>query len=95
MSWISSRAFLPQLGLRSRTTSDALIVDLRPSLPDGANVDHVAFVTDRTSFDAFVATRPPEIEMGPAEMGGAWGQGHGTHLRDPSGARIELRAYRQ
>ncbi len=87
--WRSGDAPFPWVRLTS-----TLIVDLWAGEPDGTNVDHVAFVTDPASFDAFVAARSDEVEMGPAEMGGAQGQGHGIYLRDPSNNRIELRTYR-
>lgn len=73
--------------------TETLIIDLWENTPTGTNVDHVAFVTDPTSFDHFVNERPDEIEMGPAEMGGAQGRGRGLYLRDPSANRIEIRTY--
>lgn len=75
--------------------SESVIIDLLPGQPDGTNVDHAAFVTDPTSFDALVEKLGDEIEMGPAELSGAQGLGHGIYVRDPSGNRVEIRTYRE
>lgn len=69
------------------------IIDLLPHQPDGTNVDHVAFVTDRASFDRFVEAHSDEITMGPQELSGAQGLGTGIYVRDPDGNGIELRTY--
>lgn len=69
------------------------LIDLLADEPTGRNVDHVAFVTDRESFDAFVDTHRDAIEMGPASLFGARGQGDGVYVRDPDGHRIEVRTY--
>ncbi len=73
--------------------NDATLLDLIETEPTGVNVDHVAFVTDRQNFDAFVASHGPEIEMGPAEIFGAKGNGDGVYVRDPDGHRVEVRTY--
>ena len=44
-------------------------------------------------FDAFVATHADIIEMGPASLFGARGQGDGVYVRDPDGHRVEVRTY--
>jgi catechol 2,3-dioxygenase-like lactoylglutathione lyase family enzyme len=69
------------------------LIDLLGDEPSGRNVDHVAFVTDRASFDAFVETHGAAIEMGPASLFGARGQGDGVYVRDPDGHRVEVRTY--
>lgn len=70
-----------------------LTVASEPSPAGAHNVDHVAFVTDRASFDSFVAQHGDLIEMGPASLFGARGQGDGVYVRDPDGNRVELRTY--
>lgn len=77
----------------SLRVSPSCIIDLVERAPDGTNVDHVAFVTDRDQFDAFVSSHADLIEMGPAELSGAQGKGLGIYLRDPDGHRLELRTY--
>lgn len=69
------------------------LVDLIEVEPSGVNVDHVAYVTDRDHFDAFVASHGPQIEMGPTEIFGAKGNGEGVYVRDPDGHRVEVRTY--
>ena len=86
--WRSGDAPFPWVRL-----TETLIIDLWESAPTGTNVDHVAFVTDPTSFGRFAHERADEIEMGPAQMGGAQGVGRGLYLRDPSDNRIEIRTY--
>ncbi|MGI9644552.1 MAG: VOC family protein [Ilumatobacteraceae bacterium] len=70
------------------------LVDLLEAVPDGRNVDHLAYVTDGPAFDRFVDERRDEIEMGPAPLFGARGIGEGVYLRDPDGHRVEVRTYR-
>ena len=81
---------VPFVSLR---VDDSTLIDLLESVPDGRNVDHVAFVTDRAGFDAFVAAHADVIEMGPASLFGARGQGDGVYVRDPDGHRVEVRTY--
>ncbi|MEZ5376912.1 MAG: VOC family protein [Acidimicrobiales bacterium] len=81
---------VPFVSLR---VNDATLVDLVAKEPDGRNVDHVAFVTDRAGFDAFVANHEGQIEMGPAQLFGARGNGDGVYVRDPDGHRVEVRTY--
>lgn len=69
------------------------LIDLVEQVPEGVNVDHVAYVTDRASFDEFVAAHTDLIEMGPVSLFGARGQGDGVYLRDPDGHRVEVRTY--
>lgn len=73
--------------------NESTLIDLLADPPDGRNVDHVAFVTDRAGFDAFIAAHGDEIEMGPASLFGARGQGDGVYVRDPDGHRVEVRTY--
>jgi catechol 2,3-dioxygenase-like lactoylglutathione lyase family enzyme len=75
-----------------RVNEDTLI-DLVETAPSGVNMDHVALVTDRLTFDQFVATYGDAIEMGPARLFGARGVGDGVYVRDPDGHRVELRTY--
>ena len=69
------------------------LVDLLVGEPDGTNVDHVAYVTDRDGFDRFVEAHRGEIEMGPSALFGARGIGDGAYVRDPDGHRVEVRTY--
>ena len=73
--------------------NSSTIIDLISGEIDGVNVDHLALVTDRAGFDRFVNDHPDLIEMGPASLSGAQGQGDGVYLRDPDGHRVELRTY--
>lgn len=77
----------------SLRVNESTVIDLLGDAPDGRNVDHVAFVTDRAGFDSFVADHADEIEMGPASLFGARGQGDGVYVRDPDGHRVEVRTY--
>lgn len=77
----------------SLRVDDHTLIDLRADAPSGRNVDHVAFVTDRASFDVFVDTHRNVIEMGPASLFGARGEGDGVYVRDPDGHRVEVRTY--
>ena len=77
----------------SLRVSDSFLIDLLPGEPSGINVDHIALVTDRPSFDDFVRRNTDSIEMGPRELSGARGTGDGVYLRDPDGHRVELRTY--
>ena len=73
--------------------SESILIDLLETPATGTNMDHVALVTDRATFDAFVAAHGDVIEMGPKSLFGARGQGDGVYLRDPDGHRVELRTY--
>jgi catechol 2,3-dioxygenase-like lactoylglutathione lyase family enzyme len=81
---------VPFVSLR---VDDHTLIDLLSAEPSGRNVDHVAFVTDRVSFDGFIAAHRDVIEMGPASLFGARGQGEGVYVRDPDGNRVEVRTY--
>lgn len=77
----------------SLRVNESTLIDLLADPPEGRNVDHIAFVTDRAGFDAFVTAHGDEIEMGPASLFGARGQGDGVYVRDPDGHRVEVRTY--
>ena len=77
----------------SLRVNDSLLIDLIEQAPTGVNCDHFALVIDRDDFEAFVASPPVELEMGPMELSGARGIGMGCYLRDPDGHRLELRSY--
>lgn len=81
---------VPFVSLR---VSESILIDLFEAPITGTNMDHVALVTDRATFDAFVAAHGDLIEMGPKSLFGARGQGDGVYLRDPDGHRVELRTY--
>ena len=81
---------VPFVSLR---VSDSVLIDLFEAPVTGTNMDHVALVTDRATFDAFVEGHRDLIEMGPKSLFGARGQGDGVYLRDPDGHRVELRTY--
>lgn len=84
------RGEVPFVSLR---VDDATLVDLVAAEPDGTNVDHVAYVTDRAGFERFLAAHADAIEMGPAPLFGARGVGDGAYVRDPDGHRVEVRTY--
>jgi catechol 2,3-dioxygenase-like lactoylglutathione lyase family enzyme len=84
------RGDAPFVSLR---VDDSTLIDLIADPPSGRNVDHVAFVTDRSGFDAFVDAHRDIIEMGPASLFGARGSGDGVYVRDPDGHRVEIRTY--
>ena len=77
----------------SLRVSDTFLIDLTSGDITGANVDHFALVTDRSSFDAFVRAHAEQIEMGPMQLSGAQGIGDGAYVRDPDGHRVEVRTY--
>ena len=71
-----------------------LIIDFTPGTPNEPSIDHIALATTPKTFDAFVTKHADLIEMGPAKLSGAQGNGDGLYLRDPDNHRIELRTYR-
>jgi catechol 2,3-dioxygenase-like lactoylglutathione lyase family enzyme len=81
---------VPFVSLRVDETT---LIDLQAGEPDGVNVDHVAYVTDRAGFERFVAAHADAIEMGPMPLFGARGVGDGAYVRDPDGHRVEVRTY--
>jgi len=81
---------VPFVSLRVDETT---LIDLQAGESDGVNVDHVAYVTDRSGFERFVAAHADAIEMGPMPLFGARGVGDGAYVRDPDGHRVEVRTY--
>ena len=76
-----------------RHADDTTLIDLFHGPPDGRNVDHVAYVTNGVDFDRFVSEHGDIVEVGPADLFGARGQGRGVYIRDPDGNRVEIRTY--
>lgn len=77
----------------SLRVDDTTLIDLFHGPPDGRNVDHVAYVTNGVDFDRFVSEHGDIVEMGPADLFGARGQGRGVYIRDPDDNRVEIRTY--
>jgi catechol 2,3-dioxygenase-like lactoylglutathione lyase family enzyme len=69
------------------------IIDLFEQAPTGENMNHVAFLVEDVDIDALAASGAWEVEMGPADLFGAQGQGRGMYVRDPDGHLVELRTY--
>lgn len=69
------------------------LIDIFEGERTGTNVDHLALTVEDVDLDELAASGRFEIEMGPADLWGAQGQGRGVYLRDPDGNRIELRSY--
>jgi len=84
------RGEVPFVSLR---VSPTFLVDVTAGERSGRNVDHIAFVVEEVDLDELAAAGRFEIEMGPADLFGARGQGRGVYLRDPDGNRVELRTY--
>jgi len=84
------RGEVPFVSLR---VSPTFLVDVTAGERSGRNVDHIAFVVEEVDLDELAASGRFEIEMGPADLFGARGQGRGVYLRDPDGNRVELRTY--
>lgn len=77
----------------SLRVDDSTIIDLLEGEPDGVNVDHMALVVRDVDLAEVAASGEWDVEMGPAELSGARGQGTGVYVRDPDGHRVELRTY--
>lgn len=77
----------------SLRVDDSTIIDLLEGEPDGVNVDHIALVVEGVDLAELAASGDWDVEMGPAELSGAQGQGTGVYVRDPDGHRVELRTY--
>jgi glyoxylase I family protein len=75
-----------------RISADTLI-DVVPGERSGENVDHVAVVVAE-DVDELAASGRFDVEIGPADLFGARGQGRGIYIRDPAGNLVELRTYR-
>jgi catechol 2,3-dioxygenase-like lactoylglutathione lyase family enzyme len=80
---------VPFVSLRITPT---FLIDITSGDRSGTNVDHLALAIDDVDLDE-LATTLDSVEMGPADLFGARGQGRGIYLRDPDGNRLELRTY--
>jgi catechol 2,3-dioxygenase-like lactoylglutathione lyase family enzyme len=69
------------------------LIDLLEVPPDGVNVDHIALLVEPVDLDALAASGTFDVQMGPAELFGAQGDGRGVYVTDPDGHRVELRTY--
>jgi glyoxylase I family protein len=81
---------VPFVSLR---VSPTFLIDIMRGERTGTNVDHVALVVEDVDLDELAASASMPVEMGPADLFGARGNGRGLYLRDPDGNRIELRTY--
>jgi catechol 2,3-dioxygenase-like lactoylglutathione lyase family enzyme len=77
----------------SMRANGATVIDLFVTERTGVNADHVAFLVEPIDLDALAASGRFEVEMGPASLFGAQGQGWGVYVRDPDGNRVEIRHY--
>jgi len=103
VSWYAERLPLTVLRLEEWRRNEVPFVSLRVSptfLIDvmrgdrtGMNVDHLAVHVAGVDLDELAASGAFEVEMGPADLYGAQGQGRGFYTRDPDGNRLELRTY--
>ncbi|HEV7720982.1 MAG TPA: VOC family protein [Iamia sp.] len=69
------------------------IIDVLPGERTGENVNHFAVVVAE-DVDELAASGRFDVEIGPADLSGAQGQGRGIYIRDPAGNLVELRTYR-
>jgi catechol 2,3-dioxygenase-like lactoylglutathione lyase family enzyme len=69
------------------------IIDLLEQEPTGENMNHVALLVEDLDLDEAARSGAWDIEMGPADLFGAQGQGRGFYTRDPDGHLVELRTY--
>jgi len=74
-----------------RISADTLI-DVMPGERTGENLNHVAVVVAE-DVDELAASGRFDVEIGPADLFGARGQGRGIYIRDPAGNLVELRYY--
>ena len=72
--------------------SPTFLIDITHGDRTGMNVDHLALSVEGIDLDELAAHRH-DVEMGPADLFGAQGNGRGIYLRDPDGNRVELRTY--
>ena len=73
--------------------SPTFLIDLFQGERTGTNVDHLALVVEDVDLDEVAASGRFDVEMGPADLWGAQGQGRGLYIKDPDGNRVELRTY--
>jgi catechol 2,3-dioxygenase-like lactoylglutathione lyase family enzyme len=81
---------VPFVSLR---VSEGTLIDLLEGERTGENVNHIALVLEGVDLEELAASGRFEVEMGPADLFGARGQGRGLYVRDPAGNRVELRTY--
>jgi glyoxylase I family protein len=84
------RGEVPFASLRLTPTS---LIDLLEGERSGVNVDHVAITVDPCDLEVFAREHGLDVEMGPASLFGAQGQGWGIYVRDIDGNRVEIRHY--
>ncbi len=72
--------------------SPTTIIDVLPGERGGENVNHFA-LTVEDDVDELAASGRFDVEIGPADLSGARGQGRGIYVRDPAGNLVELRSY--
>jgi catechol 2,3-dioxygenase-like lactoylglutathione lyase family enzyme len=73
--------------------SEDTIIDVQRGERTGENMNHVALVIENVDLDALAVSGRFDVEMGPADLFGARGQGRGLYVRDPAGNLVELRTY--
>jgi glyoxylase I family protein len=83
------QGLVPFVSLR---ISETTLIDVMPGERSGQNVDHVAVVVAE-DVDELAASGRFDVEIGPADLFGARGQGRGIYIRDPAGNLVELRNY--
>jgi catechol 2,3-dioxygenase-like lactoylglutathione lyase family enzyme len=103
VAWYESQLGLEVLRLAEWRRGEVLFVSLRVSPTfiidvfagerTGVNLDHVALHVTDVDIDELAASGRFEVEMGPADLWGARGNGRGLYFSDPDGNRIELRTY--
>ena len=81
---------VPFVSLR---VNEGTLIDLFQGERTGENVNHVAFVVEGIDLDELAASGRYTVEMGPADLFGARGNGRGLYIRDPAGNLVELRTY--
>lgn len=69
------------------------IIDILPGERVGENLNHFAVVIEE-DVDELAASGRFVVEVGPADLSGAQGQGRSIYTRDPGGNLVELRNYR-
>lgn len=84
------RGEVPFVSLRISPTT---LIDVMPGERGDENVNHIAVVVDE-DVDALAESGRFVVEIGPADLWGARGQGRGIYIRDPAGNLVELRNYR-
>jgi glyoxylase I family protein len=83
VTWYRDELGLAPERLEEWRRKEVLFVSLRVSPTFLIDI----FEGERTATGRF------EVEMGPADLFGAQGNGRGLYIRDPDGNRVELRTY--